>query len=198
MTVAVTGGIGSGKSTLCSLFAGTGITVYDSDSQAKRLMNSSPELVHAIKAAFGECAYDNGELNRAYLASEIFSDDSKRGLLESLVHPAVMDDFRQCAAADSGPYVVFESAILFESGLAPLFDRVVAVVAPLELRIRRTCLRDGFDVEAVRRRIAAQMSDDELCERADYTVVNIDREALAADFERLDAIFREEARNAAR
>lgn len=194
LRVAVTGGIGSGKSTACALFAGFGVPVYDSDSEAKRLMNESPELRERIVALFGERAYEGGALNRGYMASVVFTDDSAREVLNSIVHPAVMADFDSWCAAQSGaPYVVFESAILFESGLAPRFDRTVAVVAPLNLRIERTCRRDGADPSAVERRIAAQMSDDELCARADCTIVNIRRESLAEDVGALDKMFRNES-----
>ena len=195
LRVAVTGGIGSGKSTACALFAGHGAAVYDSDSAAKRLMNESEALRRRIISLFGERAYEGGVLNRAYLASVVFSDDAARERLNAAVHPAVMDDFgRWCDERAGDEYVVFESAILFESGLAGRFDRTVAVLAPLNLRIERTCRRDGADPSAVERRIAAQMSDDELCVRADYTIVNIEREALAEDVAELDRLFRKTAR----
>ena len=195
LRVAVTGGIGSGKSTACALLAGCGAAVYDSDSEAKRLMNHSPQLRRRIVELFGERAYEEGALNRAYLASVVFTDAAARERLNSVVHPAVMDDFeRWCGSHEGDDYVVFESAILFESGLAGRFDLTVAVLAPLNLRIERTCRRDGADPSAVERRIAAQMSDDELCGRADYSIVNIDRGSLAEDVAELDRIFRKRAR----
>lgn len=191
LRVAVTGGIGSGKSTACALFAGYGAAVYDSDSAAKRLMNESPVLRQRITALFGERAYADGVLDRRYLASVVFTDDAARERLNAAVHPAVVADFdRWCEEQSEAPYVIFESAILFESGLAGLFGRTVAVVAPLNLRIGRTCRRDSADPADVERRIAAQMSDDELCARADYTIVNIERDALAEDVAALDRIFR--------
>lgn len=192
LRVAVTGGIGSGKSTACALFAGHGAAVYDSDSAAKRLMTESEELRHRIVGLFGERAYGaGGALDRAYLASVVFTDDVARERLNGAVHPAVMEDFdRWCREREGEPYVIFESAILFESGLADRFDVTVAVVAPLNLRIERTCRRDSTDPAAVERRIAAQMSDDELAGRADCTIVNIDRETLAEDVSELDARFR--------
>ena len=195
LRVAVTGGIGSGKSTACALFAGHGAAVYDSDSAAKRLMNESGALRERIVTMFGERAYAGGVLDRAYLASVVFSDDAARERLNAAVHPAVMDDFDAwCCEHEAEPYVIFESAILFESGLAGRFDRTVAVLAPLNLRIERTCRRDGADPSAVERRIAAQMSDDELCARADYTIVNIERGTLAEDVAELDRLFRKTVR----
>lgn len=202
LRVAVTGGIGSGKSTACAMFAARGVAVYDSDSAAKRLMNESAELRSRIVALFGGRAYGaDGAIDRAYLASVVFSDDEARARLNGAVHPAVMADFdRWCgeherAQEQGAPYVIFESAILFESGLADRFDVTVAVVAPLNLRIERTCRRDSADPTAVERRIAAQMTDDELCARADYTIVNIEREALADDVSMLDGALRKLAEN---
>lgn len=190
--VAITGGIGCGKSTVCAMLAERGVAVYDSDSEAKRLMNSSPELRRSIAGAFGERAYgDDGRLDRRYMASVVFSDDAARCRLNALVHPAVMADFdRWCAEHAQDEYVVFESAILFDAGLEGGFDCTVAVVAPLALRLERTCRRDSASPEEVERRIAAQMSDDELAARADCTLVNINRDELAADVSELDGRFR--------
>ena len=115
--------------------------------------------------------------------------------LDAIVHPAVMRDFEAWAEAQQGDYVVLESAILFEAGLEKSVDRTVAVLAPEALRIQRTCRRDGTDAESVRRRIAAQMSDDELHARADHTIVNIREEELAPAVEQLDRLFRLEARH---
>ena len=197
LRVAVTGGIGSGKSTACALFAACGAAVYDSDSAAKRLMTGSEELRRKIVSLFGDGAYGaGGELNRAYLASVVFTDEAARARLNGVVHPAVMADFDAwCAQHVDEPYVVFESAILFESGLADRFDVTVAVVAPLNLRLERTCRRDSADPAAVERRMAAQMSDDELCARADFTIVNIERGALADDVSALDRQLRRLAVN---
>ncbi len=188
--VAITGGIGSGKSTVCALFAQRGIAVYDSDSEAKRLMTSSPRLRQDIIAAFGEESYCDEGLNRVYLASVVFSDEQQRQRLNSIVHPAVAADFCEWCDRQSGEYVIFESAILFDSSLADMFDVTIAVVAPVELRIERTCRRDGATPESVERRIAAQMSDDEMCRRADITIVNIERAEVESDVVMLDARIR--------
>lgn len=188
--VAITGGIGSGKSTVCALFATRGIAVYDSDSEAKRLMNLSPTLRRDIIAAFGEEAYTAQGLNRAYLASVVFSDEEQRLKLNALVHPAVIADFEQWCQRQSGAYVIFESAILFDAGLASMFDVKIAVLSPMPLRIERTCRRDGVTPESVERRIAAQMSDDEMSRLADVTIVNIDREGIEHDVEMIDSRLR--------
>ena len=169
MKVGITGGIGSGKSTVCRLFAQRGVAVYDSDAEAKRLMAESPELRAAVSARFGAEAYAGGALNRPYLAGKVFSDPAALADLNALVHPAVLADFAAWAERQEGSYVILESAILFDAGLEDSVDRTIAVLAPLELRLERTCRRDKCDPEAVRRRIAAQSDDDVLSEKADYT-----------------------------
>ena len=194
--VGITGGIGSGKSTVCRLFAARGIAVYDSDSEAKRLMNSSEELRARIEARFGTETYrDDGTLDRARLARIVFSDPQALADLDRLVHPAVRADFAAWAERQPSEYVILESAILFEAGFASEVDRTVAVLAPLELRVERTCRRDGCDAESVRRRIAAQTDDDTLCARADFSLVNTLGEGPEPAVETLDRRFRHEARN---
>lgn len=190
--VGITGGIGSGKSTVCRLFACRGVPVYDSDREAKRLMAEDVVLQQAIMARFGEAAYVNGILDRKYLAERVFGDPQALAALNALVHPAVVRDFAKWAERQEGDYVILESAILFEAGLEGMVDRVVAVLAPEELRIERACRRDGASEEAVRRRIAVQMSDDELRRRADYTIVNILEEDLEFAVDQLDQKFRHE------
>lgn len=196
MKVGITGGIGSGKSTVCRLFALRGVAVYDSDAGAKRLMTSDPDLRARISARFGAETYSEGELDRAYLAGKVFSDAQALADLNAIVHPAVRADFAAWAQRQEGDYVILESAILFDAGFDGDVDRTVAVLAPQELRIERTCRRDKRDPEEVRRRIAAQMDDDALSEKADYVVVNIFEEDLEPAVVKLDRIFSHEARNA--
>lgn len=195
MKVGITGGIGSGKSTVCRLFAQRGIAVYDSDREAKRLMTEDAALRQAIGARFGDEAYADGALNRRYLASRVFTDSEALADLNALVHPAVMADFAAWAGRQRSPYVVLESAILFEAGLEHSVDRTVAVVAPFELRLERTCRRDGCDRESVLRRMAVQLDDDTLRDRADYCVVNIREEDLEPTVAELDRRFTLEARH---
>lgn len=188
--VGITGGIGSGKSTVCRLFADNDVAVYDSDKEAKRLMNDDPELRSAIIARFGGESYSAEGLNRKYLADKVFADSEALQALNALVHPAVKRDFERWAKEQDGDYVVLESAILFESGMDAMVDFKLAVVAPLDLRVSRTCRRDKCDEESVRRRIAAQMSDDELSKRADVTIVNIFETDLEPTVKELDYRFR--------
>lgn len=193
--VGITGGIGSGKSTVCRLFAACGAPVYDSDTQAKRLMEEDGPLRRRLAARFGEEIYAGGRLNRKLLAGRVFSDPAELSALNALVHPAVMEDFeRWCGRQSGADYVVLESAILFEAGLEGYVDRTIAVTAPIDVRIARTCLRDGASAEEVRRRIAVQLDEEELRRRADYTLVNINLGELEYEVARLDKLLRDENR----
>jgi len=187
--IGVTGGIGSGKSTLCRMLAERGAALYDSDREARRLMNDDGELRRRIVAAFGSESYTDEGLNRSWLAGRVFSDPGRLQLLNGIVHPAVKDDFRRRAERCEAECLVLESAILFSAGLDAEVDRTVAVLAPEPLRVERTCRRDGVDASSVRRRMAAQMSDDELAARADYTVVNILEADLEAAADQLYKLF---------
>ena len=189
MKVGITGGIGSGKSTVCRLFAQKGIAVYDSDAAAKRLMQEDGALRRQLAGRFGEGTFRDGVLDRAYLAGIVFADPQALADLNALVHPVVMRDFDAWAARQEGSYVILESAILFDAGLEGCVDKTVAVLAPRELRIERTCRRDGCGADQVVRRIAAQLDDDALSARADYVVVNIFEEDLEPAVVKLDRIF---------
>lgn len=194
MRVGVTGGIGSGKSTVCELFAQQGVAVYDCDSEAKRLMAEDEAVRSAIVEAFGEEAYAGGELNRQFLAEKVFGSEEQLSKLNAIVHPAVREDFaRWCADHSSEAYVMMESAILFDAGFESEVDLTLAVLAPRELRVMRVCNRNGMTPEQVEQRIAHQMSDDELHARANYTMVNISLDYLQSDVEAMHKIFNREA-----
>jgi len=190
LKIGVTGGIGSGKSTVCRLFAARGIAVYDTDAAAKRLMAEDVALRRAIEARFGEESYQEGALNRPWLARQVFGDEAALQALNRLVHPAVIADFERWATEQQSVYVVVESAILYEAGLDRAVDKVVAVLAPERLRIERAMQRDGATEEQTRSRMAAQLSDEELHRRADVSLVNIFEEDLEAAVQELDSRFR--------
>ena len=179
--VAICGGIGSGKSTVCRMFAERGAAHYDSDSRAKALMNESEELRKALVAEFGEECYEGGTLNRSYLASKVFGSEEQLAKLNSIVHPAVKADFLAWAEEQEGDYCILETAILFESGFDALVDKKVAVLAPQPLRVMRAMERDGATKEQVEARMKAQMSDDELMRRCDFAIVNIHLEDVEKD-----------------
>lgn len=192
--VGITGGIGSGKSTVCGLLSAYGVAVYDSDARAKALMEQSAALRESLCAAFGEECYKEDGLNRQYLASKVFGDEQSLMKLNSIVHPAVRADFRSWAEQQSGEYVVLESAILFEAAFETEVDTTLAVLAPVEERVRRAMGRDGADREAILNRIQHQMSDEELHARADRCLVNMRMDYLESDVEQLHKIYLYEAR----
>lgn len=183
--VAITGGIGSGKSKVVELLAQRGVAAYDSDSRAKALMASSPELREQIIECFGPAAYDGEEVNRRYLAERVFNDKEALTKLNAIVHPAVMADFERWAEGEEGNYVVMESAILFEAGLEGSFDATVSVMAPEELRLERAMKRDGATEEQIRKRMRNQLSDEERCDRSTFAIVNIELDDLEDDVEQL-------------
>lgn len=187
--IGVTGGIGSGKSTVCELLRDRGVAVYDSDSRAKQLMAESEALREQLIVAFGAECYNAEGLNRAFLASKVFGNEEALQQLNSIVHPAVRADFQAWAEQQQSPYVVLESAILFEAGFETEVDATLAVMAPMPMRLERTMARDGVDKESVMRRMEHQLSDDELHRRASRTIVNINREYLEGDIEQLHKIF---------
>lgn len=188
--VGLCGTIGSGKSTVCSLFAQLGAPVYIADDRAKGLMSSSEELKSQIVAAFGEECYLGGELNRQFLAAQIFGSEAKRLELNRIVHPAVCADFLRWAECQVADYVVVESAILFESGLDKVVDTTVAVVAPQSECLKRAAARDGVDIEAIKARMKTQLTADQLRAMAAYTIENNTIDGLAEQVNNLNAKWR--------
>ena len=186
LKVGICGTIGSGKSTVCRIFEGMGIPVYIADDRAKMLMTSSADLIQKITEAFGQNCYNNGTLDRRYLASQIFGDDNKRLLLNSIVHPAVCRDFVNWAETQRSDYVIVESAILFESGLDKVVDKTIAVVVPQSIALDRAAARDGVDIEAVKARMAVQMSAEQLSAMADFTIENITLDTLPEQVAKVD------------
>jgi dephospho-CoA kinase len=183
--VGITGGIGSGKSLIADMLLKRGVALYSSDSRAKELMASDPELRQQLVERFGSEVFCAEGLNRAYLAERVFASDEELKALNAIVHPRVMADFEQWAEKQSGDYVVLESAILYESGFDGAVDIVVAIMAPEELRIERVIKRDGVTKEQVEERMRHQLSDEERCNRAKYAIVNIELDELEEDVEQL-------------
>lgn len=176
--VGITGGIGSGKSTVCRVLSMLSVPVYYSDPEARRLMETDPGLTARIRELFGDEAYTSGKLNSGHISDIVFNNQTRLAELNAAVHPAVARDFERWAAERSAPYVIEESAILFESGAADRMDYTVAVTAPEALRIERVVRRDGVPAETVRRRIASQMPESERIARADFVLVSDEEHML--------------------
>lgn len=171
--IAITGGIGSGKSYVSHLLEDMNVPVYNTDNEAKRLTVSDEGIRTALIALLGEEVYKNGVLNKPLLASYLFSDPVHIKRINSIIHPRVREDFAEWAKQWKDCEVVgMESAILYEAGFENTVDVVLMVYAPVDLRVERAMYRDGASEEQVRARIAAQMDDEEKRRRADFTVVN--------------------------
>ena len=175
LLIGITGGIGSGKTTVAKVFKTLGVPVYYADDRAKQLMVQDQALVSDIKALFGEESYDpEAHLNRAYLTQRVFSDARELEKLNALVHPAVGRDFDNWVANhDNYPYLLKEAALIFETGSHKLLYKVVAVTAPVEERVKRVLLRD---IHRSRQQVLAimkqQLSESERKSRADFIIDN--------------------------
>ncbi len=171
--VGLTGGIGSGKTTVSDFLLEYGIPVYNSDSQGKILMHTNLELKNDIVNIFGESIYNNGILNTNLLSSIVFSDPEKIKQLNNLVHPKVAQDFNQWIGENNNkPILVKEAAILIESGAYLNMDKIILVVSKKSIRINRVSKRDNSDLDSIEKRINFQLTDDEKVKYADYIIEN--------------------------
>lgn len=175
LKIGITGGMGSGKSYVCRILHEMGFPVFDCDTEAKRIMETSPLVIAGLKRLVGEQVYtEEGKINKPVMSAFLFADAEHAEAVSSVVHPAVGQGFSEFVDTNKNAKAcVMESAILIESGLTPLVDKMVCVTAPLELRVRRVQLRDGLDEENIRKRIARQMLEDERMKYPfDYRIEN--------------------------
>ena len=185
MVVGLTGGIGSGKTTIAKLLELEGIPVYDSDKRAKYLMHNSTEIRTALKLEFGDEVYSEEGLNREYLAKIVFGNKDKLKTLNSIVHPVVAKDFQDWIASQKTEIVVKEAAILFESGAYKTCDVNVTVHTDVEERIERVQKRDGVTREQVLSRINNQWTDEQRNEKSDIIIKNNDVDPTEVNVKKL-------------
>jgi dephospho-CoA kinase len=178
LKIGLTGGIGSGKSTIARVFGLLGIPVYYADDAAKRLMQEDPGLRAAIIRHFGEEAYTNNQLNRAWLGAQVFGSAEKVKLLNSLVHPATIADAARWMSEQHSAYTLKEAALIFESGSEKELDYVIGVSAPEDIRIKRVMERDKTDADAIRKRMQNQMDEAEKMSRCDFVIVNDEQQLV--------------------
>lgn len=179
LKIGITGGIGSGKTTVCKVFQLQQIPVFYADSQAKIIMQTDQQLVNSIKAAFGSDVYSaEGILNRSRLAAIVFSDEEKLKKLNSLVHPAVFRAFDKWVEQQNAPYVMKEAALLFESNSYKDCDYIILVKAPQHLKIARIIERDAVPESDVLKRMNKQLSDEEKELRSDFIIYNDEQQML--------------------
>ncbi|QES90037.1 dephospho-CoA kinase [Rhizosphaericola mali] len=178
LKIGLTGGIGSGKSTVAKIFQTLGIPVFDADTVAKSIMNENAELKLKIQQQFGDATYKDDVLDRAYLANIVFKDPYQLAILNSLVHPATIQAAEDWFQKQSVPYVIKEAALLFESGTAGNLDEVIGVYAPLTVRLARVKKRDNADIEAIKNRMKNQIEEEMKMKLCDRIIYNNDSEAI--------------------
>lgn len=185
LKVGITGGIGTGKSTVAKVFAALGIPVYEADERAKVLTEENPEIVRDLKALFGKEAYfPDGRYNKPYVAGMVFRDQGLLQKLNAVVHPAVGKDFEDWASKQHSPYVLKEAAIMNrDAGL----DRIIVVSSPLSLRMERIKARDGRSVEQIENIMKNQKTEEEFLALADYVIYNNEQEFITPQVLELDA-----------
>ncbi len=179
LKIGITGGIGSGKTTVCKVFELLGIPVFYADAVAKTIMIQNMEVRAALIETFGKETYHpDGSLNRAYIGNLVFNSTQQLEKLNQIVHPAVFKAFDEWVVKQKSPYVVKEAALLFESGSYQLCDINVLVVAPEDLKIARIRKRDGSKTEEILARMAKQMTDQQKTLLADYLLQNDEQQLL--------------------
>ncbi|MFC5284849.1 dephospho-CoA kinase [Pedobacter alpinus] len=194
LTIGITGGIGSGKTTVCKIFELLGIPVFYADDVAKHLMVTDEILIDQIKLEFGSAAYlEDGSLNRKHISSIVFSESQKLQKLNSFVHPAVFRAMDSWVKKQNSLYVLKEAALLFESGSYLQNNYNVLVSAPEKARIARVMQRDNISEEKVLERIKSQMSEEEKLAKADFFINNNEQEFLIMQVLKLHHIFTEKA-----
>ncbi|MEY3178102.1 MAG: hypothetical protein RJB42_343 [Bacteroidota bacterium] len=178
LKIGLTGGIGSGKSTVAKVFETLGIPVYKADDEAKRLMATHPELIKQIKQHFTEQAYQDGKLNKSFLSSVVFNNKKQLELLNSLVHPFTIEDGKAWMLQQKTPYAIKEAALIFESGSQGEFDLIIGVYAPETLRIHRTIQRDKTNKDQVKSRMENQIKEEVKMKLCDEVLINNEQDLL--------------------
>ena len=173
----LTGGIGSGKTTVANMFKELGVPVYIADDEAKKLMHEDMKIREKIVGLFGEAAYKNGILDRKFIASRVFEDKEKLEQLNAIVHPAVAEHFERWKKQQTAPYVVYEAAILFEKGGHTRNDFNLLITAPHETKLERLLARDNSTLKEILARMNNQWSDEKKAVLADFVIENIDLSA---------------------
>ncbi len=178
LRVGITGGIGSGKTTVARIFEVLGIPVYYADTAAKRLMNEDEDVKKAIIAQFGHGSYKDGRLNRSYISSIVFNDKDQLEKLNAITHPATIRDANEWMKRQNTAYTIKEAALIFESGSVEFLDHVIGVYSPLPLRVKRIMQRDGISREEVAQRMSRQLDENIKMKLCDSVLVNDEQQLL--------------------
>lgn len=178
LRIGLTGGIGSGKTTVSKIFQTLGIPVYDADTEAKRLMNTDPAIRTAIINAFGKESYEGTDINRSFLISHVLYDEQKLAALNAIVHPATIADAERWMTEQESDYALKEAAIIFETGSEKNLDYVIGVTSPESLRMERIMKRDGRSEDEIRQMMALQMDEKEKISKCDFVIYNDEQQML--------------------
>jgi dephospho-CoA kinase len=178
LKLGVTGGIGSGKTSVCKVFTVLGIPVFSTDRVAREIMESDEYIISQINSITGREMYSNGSLDRMTLASLIFNDSDLLGKVNSLVHPVVFEQFSRWAKDQTSPYIIMEAAILFESGASKFVDKIATIVAPEGERLIRVTRRSKLTRHQVLERMMNQMSDEARVKLSDYVIYNSENDMI--------------------
>ncbi len=178
LKVGITGGIGSGKTTVCKVFEVLGIPVFYADEAARRLMEADADLIKGITSLLGTESYRDGKLNRPFIASAVFGNPDLLQKINALTHPAVIAHGKKWMSQQQAPYALKEAALFFEAGSNGEMDVMIGVTAPREIRISRTMERDGISREKVLERMSRQMDEDEKMRRCDFVIHNDEAQAI--------------------
>ena len=185
MKIGVTGGIGSGKTTVCRVFSILGIPVFAADIEANKIMETDPSVIEEVNAIAGKDIYTNGSLNRSELAGIIFNDKNLLEKINHMIHPIVRRNFDLWQKSQEAKYVIFEAAILLDSGSFGVVDKVLTVTAPFEERIERVVKRNNLTREQILERIRNQSSDEYKVARSDYVIDNSDNKLIIPEILRI-------------
>ena len=172
LKIGLTGGIGSGKTTVAHIFEVLGIPVYYADDAAKKMMNEDENLHNQIIEHFGEKSYVDGKLNRPFLSEVVFSDPDKTKLINSIIHPATITNAENWMQMQKAPYAIKEAALIFEANAEKNLDLVIGVSSTYEIRLQRVIIRDGIDEEAIKKRMEKQMDEKKKMDRCDFVIFN--------------------------
>jgi len=184
--VGLTGGIGSGKSTVAGMFITLGVPVYNSDEKAKHLMNTSEIIKKRLIDAFGEHSFEDGKLNRTYLAALVFNNKEKLKQLNAIVHPEVKNDFKRWLMSQDAPYVLQENPLIFENNNQGDFDLIITVTAPQEIRVQRVMERDGLSEDQVLSRVKNQLDDELKIKGSHFVIMNDTLQSTKTQVERIN------------
>ncbi|MDG2173594.1 MAG: dephospho-CoA kinase [Flavobacteriaceae bacterium] len=177
--VAITGGIGTGKTTISNMFLDKGVPVFNSDEIAKEIMNTNSLLKNEIVTAFGDKVYDKNRLNKEYLSDAIFNNETLLKKINAIVHPYVADEFNSWIEEQDSKYIIYESAIIFENQVEDFFYKIICVTASEEDVISRVMKRNNFSVDKIKSIINKQLPNDAKIQKSDYVIENINISKLS-------------------